>query len=188
MVAPLDAAERQRIITDVLTRVATGQLAGVVLEANGLSRQTWSEWCRADRALSDEYARAREEQAHALAEEALRIADGGDALSLFYGLCVDRWEEDQLELAVSKADRARIEQVANGMRSQVVQRDKMRLDARKWLTSKIAPKLYGDKLDLTSGGEKLASAVIALPAEELPAAMVSPVDAAERGQVSGSVS
>ena len=158
MAAPADAAERQRIITDVLTRVATGQLAGVVLEANGISRQTWSEWCRADDDLADRYLRAREEQAHAMAEEAMRIADGDDALSLLYSLSVDRWEQDELERAVSVADRAKIEQVANGMRSQVVQRDRMRLDARKWLTSKIAPKLYGEKVDVTSGGDKLAPA------------------------------
>jgi hypothetical protein len=28
-------------------------------------------------------------------------------------------------------------------------RDRLRLDTRKWLMSKIAPKVYGDKLDLT---------------------------------------
>lgn len=168
MAAPLDAAERERIIADVLTRVATGLLAGVVLESNGISRQTWSEWCRADRALADLYARAREEQSHAMAEEAMRIADGEDALSLFYSLCVDRYEEDALEAAVTKADRDKVWAVANSMRAQVVQRDRMRLDARKWLTSKIAPKLYGEKLDVTSDGRAIVAAVVALPLEELP--------------------
>lgn len=33
---------------------------------------------------------------------------------------------------------------------------KIRIDARKWLLAKRQPKKYGDKLDLTSGGEKLA--------------------------------
>lgn len=168
MAAPPDAAERGRIVTDVLTRVATGQLAGVVLEANGLSRQTWSEWCRADRELSDAYARAREEQSHAMAEEALRIADGSDALSLFYSLCVDRFEADALEAAVSKADADAVRAVANSMRAQVVQRDRMRLDARKWLTSKIAPKLYGDKLDVTSGDKPLPAAqVVVIGGQEI---------------------
>jgi hypothetical protein len=33
------------------------------------------------------------------------------------------------------------------------QRDRLRVDARKWLMSKIAPKKYGDKLDLEHSGK-----------------------------------
>ena len=33
------------------------------------------------------------------------------------------------------------------------QRDRLRVDARKWLMSKIAPKRYGDKLDLEHSGK-----------------------------------
>ena len=36
-----------------------------------------------------------------------------------------------------------------------VQRDRLRVDTRKWYLSKVMPKKYGDKLDLSSGGEKL---------------------------------
>ena len=35
------------------------------------------------------------------------------------------------------------------------QRDRLRVDARKWLLSKMLPKKYGDKLDVTSDGEKM---------------------------------
>ena len=34
-------------------------------------------------------------------------------------------------------------------------RARVRVDARKWVASKLKPKKYGEKLDLTSGGEKL---------------------------------
>jgi len=30
---------------------------------------------------------------------------------------------------------------------------RIRIDARKWVSSKLLPKKYGDKLDMTSGGE-----------------------------------
>lgn len=33
---------------------------------------------------------------------------------------------------------------------------RIRIDTRKWLLSKLMPKTYGDKLDVTSGGEALA--------------------------------
>lgn len=34
---------------------------------------------------------------------------------------------------------------------------RIRIDTRKWLLSKLIPKTYGDKLDVTSGGEALAA-------------------------------
>lgn len=40
-----------------------------------------------------------------------------------------------------------------------IQRDRLKIDARKWTASKLAPKKYGDKLDLTTDGEKLQSQV-----------------------------
>jgi len=36
-----------------------------------------------------------------------------------------------------------------------VQRDRLRVDTRKWYLSKIMPKKYGDKLDVTTREEKL---------------------------------
>jgi hypothetical protein len=31
----------------------------------------------------------------------------------------------------------------------------MRVDARKWIAAKLKPRKYGDKIDHTTGGEKL---------------------------------
>lgn len=41
------------------------------------------------------------------------------------------------------------------------------VDALKWSASKHSPRVYGDRVDVTSGGEKLGG-VIALPAEQEP--------------------
>lgn len=43
-----------------------------------------------------------------------------------------------------------------------VQRDRLKIDARKWVLSKLAPKKYGDKIDVTSDGEKLTTNIINL--------------------------
>lgn len=37
-----------------------------------------------------------------------------------------------------------------------VQRDRLRVDTRKWYLSKIVPKKYGDKMDITSDGQPLS--------------------------------
>lgn len=48
-----------------------------------------------------------------------------------------------------------------------VARDRLRIDSRKWLLSKLIPKKYGDKLDVTSGGEKVPTPIIQiLPPDE----------------------
>jgi hypothetical protein len=37
----------------------------------------------------------------------------------------------------------------------------LQVDARKWFASKVAPKKYGDKTDITSNGNTIAVAPIA---------------------------
>jgi hypothetical protein len=77
------------------------------------------------------YARATELRADRMAEEMLNIADniGGDVITLPDGREV--------------VDQA------------VVNRDRLRVDSRKWLLSKMNPKKFGEKIDMTSGGEKI---------------------------------
>ena len=74
--------------------------------------------------FSEQYARAREAQADKLAEEILAIADDGRSDTYL--------DADGNE----KTD------------SEVIQRSKLRVEARKWLASKMAPKKYGDKLGI----------------------------------------
>ena len=40
-----------------------------------------------------------------------------------------------------------------------VQRARLRVDSRKWVLARLEPRKYGDKLDVASGGEKLAPAL-----------------------------
>jgi ArsR family metal-binding transcriptional regulator len=41
-----------------------------------------------------------------------------------------------------------------------VSRDRLRVDTRKWYLSKVLPKVYGDKLDVTSDGKALPTPII----------------------------
>jgi hypothetical protein len=43
------------------------------------------------------------------------------------------------------------------------QKARLQVDARKWVAAKLLPKKYGDKLDVTSGGEKLPTVTINVP-------------------------
>lgn len=73
--------------------------------------------------FSQQYARAKQSQADMLAEEILEIADESSK---------DTTKTETGELA----------------NNEWINRSRLRVDARKWLASKLAPKKYGDKLDI----------------------------------------
>lgn len=83
-----------------------------------------NEWCREDSVLARMYARAREQQAHSLAERAI---------------------------AVSRE--------AYGRDTAGVQAARLEVDTLKWYVSKIAPKLYGERLTIEDEGEKIIRVV-----------------------------
>ena len=90
--------------------------------------------------FKEQYARACEERTEAMAEDLLDISDDGT--------------NDFMEIETEDGGVKVIENREN------VQRSKLRVDTRKWLMSKMKPKKYGEKLDLTSGGEKLSAATV----------------------------
>lgn len=90
----------------------------------GVSWATLTSYINATPERIEQYARAREAQADKLAEDILAIAD--DGMSDVY-LDADGNERTNQE---------------------VIARSRLRVDARKWLAGKMAPKKYGDKLDI----------------------------------------
>ena len=81
------------------------------------------------------YARAREYRCDIMAEDIIDIADDGTN---------DYYEDENGNI---KTDHENIN------------RSRLRVDARKWVLSKIAPKKYGDKIDLTTNGEQINNSV-----------------------------
>jgi len=79
-------------------------------------------------AFCDQYVRAREAQADRLAEEILEIADDGSN---------DTYTDENGNERTNQ---------------EVVARSRLRVDARKWLASKMAPKKYGDKIQQEVSG------------------------------------
>jgi hypothetical protein len=84
-------------------------------------------WIRRFPEFLEQYEKAKAEQADALAEEMLDIADDG----------TNDWME------AHDKDGNAIGWKVNG---EHVQRSRLRLDTRKWLASKLKAKKYGDKL------------------------------------------
>lgn len=133
---------KQEIMEAVCHRISKGDLVKYAAKAEGITAETVRDWAHNDPALSLLYAHARQQQAHALAEQALEIADGSDALTRLYEEAIDA-EEERLEANPNRG------KIIKELRSNLLNRDRMRMDARKWFTSKIAPKLYGEKIEVS---------------------------------------
>jgi hypothetical protein len=83
-------------------------------------------WLRTNEEFRDQYTRAKEESADALTDEMLDIADDGN----------NDW-------MVSHSDEeGELRYQING---EHIQRSRLRIETRKWLSSKLKPKRYGDK-------------------------------------------
>lgn len=107
-------------------------LRSICLDKGMPSQSMVFRWLADERysAFRERYARAREAQADALFDEMLDIADDG----------TNDWVE-------RKRDDGSTDTVLD---HEHVQRSKLRIEARKWMAGKLRPKVYGDKLDLTS--------------------------------------
>lgn len=89
--------------------------------------------------FSEQYARARAAQAELMFDEILEIADDGS---------------NDL-MTVQKGD-----ETYTLENKEITNRSRLRVDSRKWYLSKVLPKKYGDKLDMTSDGKALPTPLL----------------------------
>jgi hypothetical protein len=94
------------------------------------ARSTVCKELLADKEFSDQYVRAREIQLEEMEDELLEIADDGR----------NDWIEKR---------NAQGEVTGWAVNGEHIQRSRTRLETRKWLMSKRAPKKYGDKVEQT---------------------------------------
>ena len=141
---PKHAGGRPTLYSDELSaticaRIADGQSVREICRDEAMPcMSTVFNWLAGNSEFLERYARAKEAQAEHLAEDILDIADDGS--------------NDWIQRAGKDGETFWVE---NG---EALQRSRLRVDARKWLLSKLLPKKYGDKLAL--GGDSNAPLVV----------------------------
>lgn len=117
------------ITTEICIRLGLGESLREICRSEDMpDKSTVMRWLAAHQEFRDQYAGAREAQADYFAEEILEIADDG----------TNDWMERQ------NGDGTTYE-VEN---REVLNRSRLRVDTRKWLMARMAPKKYGDRLDI----------------------------------------
>lgn len=98
------------------------------------------DWIKNNEDFGKRYARAKEDQADMLIEEMLEIAD-----------------DTQNDTLLIPDGSGGMKEVEN---REWVNRSRLKVDVRKFIASKLKPKKYGDRIDITSDGEKVAVAPV----------------------------
>lgn len=127
----------QELVDKICEQLAQGDSMRTVTKADDMpAMSTIFRWLRENPEFQEQYARAKEEAADAFIEDMQDIADDGT------NDWMERYDKDG-------------EMIGWQLNGEHVQRSRLRIDTRKWIASKLKPKKYGDKLDLTSAGEKI---------------------------------
>tara|TARA_R100000935_G_C2809254_1_gene154195 strand:- start:258 stop:770 length:513 start_codon:yes stop_codon:yes gene_type:complete len=104
------------------------------------------DWIVAEPALAEQYALARESGYKVIADEILAIADENYTTV----------EEDVLDESgspVMNDDGHRLQRsIKVPLSNEGIARNRLRIDSRKWMLSKMLPKVYGDKLQTEHTG------------------------------------
>ncbi|WP_213956328.1 hypothetical protein [Variovorax sp. dw_954] len=101
-----------------------GHMAGFAGE-RGINYTTLLKFIHADPSRSEMYAHAREDRADVLADEIVAISDEAELTGKYKG-----------------------EEFVIGLDAATVSRNKLRVDSRKWVASKLRPRVYGEKLQV----------------------------------------
>lgn len=118
----------QDIADSICDQIAEGKSLREICKQDGFpDKSTVFRWLGSNTAFRDQYARAHEVQADSLVADILAIADDG---TNDYGFKEGSDEDGDGAKPVFLAEN--------------VQRSKLRVEARKWLAAKQAPKKYGE--------------------------------------------
>ena len=119
--------QKEAILGSIFEDISKGISLRKACKNSGIPRLTFYNWIDDEQKEIDRYTRAKEQGIEAR----------------FESIEEDYSEEPQRDPETGKIDSA------------WVQLQRLKIDSKKWELSKLAPKKYGDKIDVTSKGESI---------------------------------
>jgi hypothetical protein len=144
----------QEVADRICERISDGEsLRSICRDEAMPAKATVFRWLGKHKDFEDQYTRARQEQAESLADEIVNISDEVGQPLIVEGAAI--MVDGKPMMVVDNAS---------------VQHAKLRVEARKWVASKLKPKKYGDKIEMSgpNGGAipLNVSGKVALTADE----------------------
>lgn len=126
------SADPERAIDELCSHVTEGGHLAEFAKARSINYTTVLQWLKQVPERAEMYARAREERADKLADEIVAISD-------------------EIEVQNVIGDDGEVVEVK--MDATAVARNRLRVDARKWVAAKLKPRTYGDRTTLAGDPE-----------------------------------
>jgi len=142
MIMAYKKAEIEKLFKTICERISNGESVKTICDSEYMpNRTTFYKWLNEDdktekKEKINKYARATSLRADSLFDETLIIAD--------------KYDNDV------KFDKHGNEIINHN----IINRDRLRVDTRKWAASKLNPKKYGDKTELQHSGEIKGTPVV----------------------------
>lgn len=117
----------------ICERIADGEsLRAICKDEDKPSKSTVFRWLKSNEEFRDQYARAKAEMADSLFDDMLAIADNTDK---------DKDEDGRVDV-------------------DHINRQRIRIETRKWMAGKLKPKVYGERIDHTSSDGTMRPSII----------------------------
>ena len=124
--------ERKALAESIISDISERNLsANAACKKHKVKNSSFLRWVAESEEIAENYTRAMQLRQDALFDEIIEIADS---------------QENDVSI---DADGNAI------INHNIVQRNKLQIDARKWSLAKMNPRKYGDKIDVVSDGEKI---------------------------------
>lgn len=128
--------DKDRIFNYVCSQVEIGRSVSEVLGENDMpTRETFYEWIRNDKTKSDNYAKSIEIRA-------------------------DYYFDEMVKIAYNTEEGETVKSGPNGVEvtsGDMLGHRRLKVDTLKWVLSRMNPKKYGDKTDITTNGNEITS-------------------------------
>lgn len=127
--------DKESIFNSIISEIENGaSLRSCLRKDNMPDSSTFYKWIDEDKEKSIQYERSIELRSEFLFDEMFEIAD-------------KQGEDVTTDKEGNKV-----------INPNIVQRNRLQIDVRKWALSKMMPRKFGDKLDMTSGGNPIQGA------------------------------
>jgi hypothetical protein len=148
---PRETDASPELLETICATLSLGQSVRAACVGAGISQRVLWDWLANDAELMRQYLRARE-------------------------LCIDAYAEEIIEISDDTSRDTYIDEKGKEVIDrEVIARSQLRIEARKWYASRLAPKKYGDKLSAASEGSDAGKPIahrveVAFVAAEAPPA------------------
>lgn len=143
---------RDKLMAYVCEKISEGRLVSDVCRKIGIKVPRFWEIARSTEIYRSLYAQARKDEAEQMRVYAQKVAEGRDWITLRERKRIETFRKKNKRNPASNI-------IASARESNILGRNRLQLDAAKWIAKVTDPEKFGDKQSLSVGGQQTGDAI-----------------------------